>query len=119
MKIAIPAAKDDPQSVPEERFGRTPGFLIYDTTTGQWSYLENRQNYDAPQGAGIQSAGKLVDSGVNAVVSPNLGPKAFAVLQQANIPVYNMQPGTVAQNAAACAAGELARMDGANREDHW
>lgn len=119
MRIAVPAAGPDPASAAEERFGRAPGFLILDTQSGSWEFAANTQNYDAPQGAGIQSAAHLVNAGVDAVCSPNLGPKAYAVLQQAGIPVYVLQAGSVADNAAACQHGRLPRMDGANQDGHW
>ncbi|HPJ71123.1 MAG TPA: NifB/NifX family molybdenum-iron cluster-binding protein, partial [bacterium] len=50
------------------RFGRASGFLLCDTETGRHSFLPNDQNLNAPQGAGIQAARHVVESGAEAVV---------------------------------------------------
>ena len=87
MRIAITTAGYGLDSPVETRFGRAPRFLIYHSKTGAFTLLENSQNLDAAQGAGIQSAMHLCNEGVNCVITGNCGPKAFATLDAADIKV--------------------------------
>jgi predicted Fe-Mo cluster-binding NifX family protein len=61
----------------------------------------------APGGAGIQAAQFIVERGAQAVVTGNMGPNAFSVLQSAGVPVYLFDGGTVRQAVEACRQGRL------------
>ena len=119
MKIAVPTAENNQHARPEERFGRARGFMVYDSDNKSWTHIDNVQNYNAAQGAGIQSASHLVEAAVNAVCCPNLGPKAYAVLNQAGVAMYMLQDGTIQENVEACIAKKLKPMSSANQEGHW
>ena len=81
MKIAVTSQGPDLNSQVDPRFGRAKSFLVVDTETGEFSVHDNTQNLNAAQGAGIQAGRTVVDLGVSAVVTGNVGPKAFATLQ--------------------------------------
>ena len=119
MKIAIPAVDREPTAMIDARFGRTPWFLVFDTETGTWEAVENTQNLQAVQGAGIQSAETLVRHGVTTVLTPHCGPKAFRVLQAAGVTLYLGVSGTVAEALAAYQAGSLQPAASADVEGHW
>ena len=53
------------------------------------------------------------------VITGNVGPKAFAALQAANVKVYPGVTGTVKEAVEKFKAGELQPADGANVEGHW
>ncbi|MFO7761953.1 MAG: NifB/NifX family molybdenum-iron cluster-binding protein [Thermodesulfobacteriota bacterium] len=97
MKIAISAAGDSMQSPFEPRFGRAPGFMIYDTETGKSYYLDNSDQQGLSQGAGIQTAQKISEQGVQALITGNIGPKASATLAQTDIKIFSSSARTVAQ----------------------
>jgi predicted Fe-Mo cluster-binding NifX family protein len=61
----------------------------------------------APGGAGVQAAQFIVERGAAAVVSGNVGPNAFNVLQAADVPVYLFNDGTVRDAVTAYRAGTL------------
>jgi hypothetical protein len=63
MKIAITTSGIDLDAPVDPRFGRAKSFIIYDTDSGQWSVLDNAQNLNAAQGAGIQAATAVVKDG--------------------------------------------------------
>ncbi len=107
MKIAIITSGDGLDSHVDPRFGRAKAFVIYDTDTGEWSLLDNAQNLNAAQGAGIQAAAAVANAGVEAVLTGNCGPRAFATLSAAGIAAYHGVSGTVQQAIDALSAGEL------------
>jgi predicted Fe-Mo cluster-binding NifX family protein len=62
--------------------------LLWDFETKTFTLIENSQNLQALQGAGIQSAQNVINTGAEALVTGHCGPKAFKVLQAAGIPIY-------------------------------
>ena len=119
MKIAITSQGSDLTSQVDPRFGRAKSFIVLDTGTDECSAHDNTQNMNAPQGAGIQAGRTVVDLGAEAVITGNVGPKAFATLQAANIKVYTGAYGTVKEAVDKFKAGELTPADGANVHGHW
>ena len=119
MKIAFSAQGKDTASQTDSRFGRAKYFVVVDTETGAFTAHDNSQNLNAPQGAGIQSAKNVNDFGAEAVVSGNVGPKAFAALQSAGIAIYTGATGTVQEALEAFKGGTLNKADKASVEGHW
>ena len=119
MKVMITSMGGGLESVIDTRFGRAHGFIRYDTETNVWERIDNKQNLNAAQGAGIQSAQTVIDSGADAVITGNCGPKAFSVLKAAGIAVYVVEGGTVKDALDQLAAGTLATSDSANVDSHW
>ena len=119
MKIAVTSQGKDLGSPVDPRFGRARYFIVVDTETGEFSVHDNAQNVNAAQGAGIQAGRTVVELGVKALITGNVGPKAFATLQAANIKVYPTASGTVKEAVEKFKAGELHPADGANVEGHW
>ena len=76
MKIAISSQGNFPDSNVDPRFGRAKYFIIYDTETDSFDVIDNVQNIQAAQGAGIQAAQNVANQNVELVISGNLGPKA-------------------------------------------
>jgi len=119
MKIAVTATGATPESDVDPRFGRAKYFIIYDIDSGTWESRDNTVNLNAVQGAGIQAAKNVVDAGVQAVITGNVGPRALSVLQKAAIPVYTGAQGTVQDAVAAFSGGSLNAVDRATVEGHW
>ena len=69
-------------------------------------------------GAGIQAAQFVVEHGAQAVLTGNLGPNAFSVLEAAGIPGYLVPEGTVRQAVEAFKAGRTQPTAGANVAAH-
>jgi predicted Fe-Mo cluster-binding NifX family protein len=69
-------------------------------------------------GAGIQAAQFVVNQGAQAVLTGNLGPNAFDVLQAAGVKGYLVSECTVGQAVEAFKAGQLPPMSGANVVAH-
>ena len=71
----------------DPRFGRAGGFVLVDLPDMSVSYLDNGLAQTRAQGAGIETAEKMSEAGVNVVLSGYVGPKAFEALQAADIKV--------------------------------
>jgi predicted Fe-Mo cluster-binding NifX family protein len=119
MKIAISSQGKTLDSKVDPRFGRAKGFVVYDLDTGSTEYASNDQNLNIPQGAGIQTAQNVAQTGAQAVITGNIGPKAFSALKQGNITMYLFTDGTVAEAIDAYIKGELTPTADANKPGHW
>ncbi|MGE4291461.1 MAG: NifB/NifX family molybdenum-iron cluster-binding protein [Desulfovibrio sp.] len=119
MKVAISCEGSGLDSRLDPRFGRAAGFLICDLEDGSTEYVDNEQNLSLPQGAGIQSAQTVANTGAKAVVTGHMGPKAFLALEKGGIKVYLGAEGTAGENLEAYKAGKLSQADGPDKEGHW
>ncbi|QSH41633.1 NifB/NifX family molybdenum-iron cluster-binding protein [Lentisphaerota bacterium ZTH] len=119
MKLAFAAAGRELDSSLDQRFGRCPGFLIYDTETSETYYTDNTQNLNAAQGAGIQAATIVADTGADYVICGHCGPKAFRTLQAARIKVICGASGTVSDLIEKFKQGKLNSAEVPNVEGHW
>lgn len=119
MKIAFSTSGHDLNAPVDTRFGRALKFLICDPETNEYSVIDNTQNLNAAQGAGIQSAETVARSGAKALVTGHCGPKAFRVLSAAGIKVYTVEGLTVAEALDRFRAGTLVEAVSADVEGHW
>ena len=119
MKIALTTSGRDLNAPLDSRFGRAPLFLIYDLDANTFDVVDNQQNLNAAQGAGIQSAQNIARLGVSALVSGHCGPKAFRVLQAAGIKIYNSSAASVKEALDLFRAGNLHEASSADVEGHW
>jgi len=119
MKVALTTSGNDLAAPLDSRFGRAPKFLIYDLEAKTFEIVDNEQNLNAAQGAGIQSAQNIARLGVKAVVTGHCGPKAFKVLKAADIKIYNTVAATVTEALNQYRDGKLAEASDADVEGHW
>lgn len=110
MRVAISATAASKDAQVSPVFGRCNYFVIMDTDTGEMTSLQNPAQ-GAFGGAGVQSAQMVVQQGVQAVISGNLGPNAKQVLDAAGIEAFVGDGLTIAEAMAALEAGELGQMD--------
>jgi len=120
MKIAVTVqgtGLDDPV---DPRFGRAAGFLVVEAETGEATYLDNRAGGDAAQGAGLQAAKRIADSGATVLVTGHCGPNAFRALQAAGIRVFTgVDGGSVREAVARYQAGQLSEAGTPDVKGHW
>ncbi len=119
MKVAVTTGGPDWDAPVDSRFGRAKKFAVVDVEPQTLTVHDNSQNLNAAQGAGIQSAQKVVELGVDAVISGHCGPKAFRVLKAAGIRIYTTQAATVKEAVDLFATGKLAEAADADVEGHW
>ena len=119
MKVVVTSQGETLDSNVDPRFGRAKNFLVVDTENGEFKCVDNAQNLNAAQGAGIQAAQTVCGTDAEALITGNCGPKAFKVLSAANIKVYVGASGTVAEALEKFKKGELKESEEANVEGHW
>jgi len=119
MKVVFTTSGDNLDAPLDSRFGRAPKFLVYDLDAGTFETVDNRQNLNAAQGAGIQSAETVARLGAKALVTGHCGPNAFRVLTAAGIKVFTAEKATVAEALKKYRAGELTEAGSADVEGHW
>jgi predicted Fe-Mo cluster-binding NifX family protein len=119
MLIAITSSENSLDSQVDLRFGRAKGFIIYDTDNNSFEYLDNTQNLEAAQGAGIQAAQNVVNKNVEAVITGHCGPKAFKVLSTAGVKIYTVGEGEINNLIEKFKNGELQEAASADVEGHW
>ena len=119
MRIAVSSQGTDLDSKVDPRFGRASRFLVFDTDNETLEILDNEQNVNAAQGAGIQAAESVSRKNVDIVVSGNLGPQAFRALEAAGIKAALWSDGTVSEAIELARNNKLTICDKANVEGHW
>ncbi len=119
MRIAITSQGAELSGEVDPRFGRAKCFLIYDLDTDTFEAVDNEQNLNAPQGAGIQAARNVAANDVECVLTGHCGPNAFKTLGAAGIKVIVGVQGTVQEAIDKFKAGELKPAHNADVEGHW
>ncbi|MFO7677003.1 MAG: NifB/NifX family molybdenum-iron cluster-binding protein [Thermoplasmatota archaeon] len=117
MKICISSTGKNIDATVDLRFGRCQYFLIVDTTTMNIKTLSN-EAIRSSGGAGIQAAQNVTKEGIDAVITGNIGPNAFQILQAANIEIYTGAQGTIQEIIEKYKKGKLQQTHSANVKSH-
>lgn len=110
MRVGVSASGRDLNAQVDDRFGRCQWFLIVDSDLLEFTAFENRHAEEA-MGAGVAAAKDLIDGRVEAIISGQVGPKAYEVLKAVNIDIF-LVPGSITVKDALerLRRGELQRM---------
>ncbi len=119
MKIAVSSTADTSDSAVDLRFGRASGFIIYDLEKESFEFVNNEQNLNAMQGAGVQAAQIVVNQNVGALITGHCGPKAFKVLSAAGIKIFVGAEGSIKEVIEKYKNNELQQALEADVKGHW
>lgn len=119
MRIAVTSTGKDLDANTDPRFGRAAYFIIVNPETMKYETVENSQNLNLPQGAGIQAGKTVIENKADVLVTGNCGPKAFKVLQSAGVKIFTGAQGSVSDAVLQYKNGELEASGEANVEGHW
>lgn len=118
-KIAITSEGPGLDDALDPRFGRAAGFIIFDPAARTFEYVDNGASQSMAQGAGIQAAENVANSGASAVLTGYVGPKAFKVLSAAGIKVgQDLGDMTVRQAIDQFVKGKVDWARQPNRQGH-
>ncbi len=106
MKIAISVSAPEDGASFNMHFGRAPAFAIVDTDTGERQVIPNPAA-QLSGGAGIRAAELLARQGVQTVISGSFGPKAYDVLHDSDMQLYQAKSGTVEELVTRLLQGDL------------
>lgn len=116
-KIAISSEGPTLQDQVDPRFGRAGGFVIVDTTTMRTEYVDNGASQAMAQGAGIQAAETIANTGAQVLLTGYVGPKAFTALNAVGIAVCQDVDGmTVGEAAEKFKRGDIATAESPNSQ---
>ncbi|MFO7964113.1 MAG: NifB/NifX family molybdenum-iron cluster-binding protein [Desulfobacterales bacterium] len=101
MKIAVSAMGKTLDSDVDPRFGRSSGFVIYDTGTGQPHYVDNSARREQFRNTGIQTAQDLIEAGIDVLITGQIGPNAANVMKRSGVRVCSFNHGTVQDAVSA------------------
>ncbi len=118
MKLAVCARSEGLKAEVDERFGRSPYFVIVDTENEQVISSVRNTNADASGGAGPQSAQLLSEHDVEAIAVGNVGPNAATALEAAKIKIYTGLEGTVSTTVQKFKEGKMTPITGATVSSH-
>ena len=110
MKVCISSSGNSLDNKMDLRFGRAAYFVIADTDTMEYEVIENSAAASGG-GAGITSGQLMVDKGVAAVITGNVGPNAMNVLKASNIEIYRGVDTTVEENIKKLKKGLLEKIN--------
>jgi len=117
MKICVSSTEKDLNAVVDQRFGRCQYFLIVDMETMKVKTISNEGTLSSG-GAGIQAAQIVTKEGVGSVITGNIGPNAFQILQAAGIKVFTGAEGTIKDAIESYKEGKLQETGSPNVGSH-
>lgn len=90
MKIVISSTGKTVNDLVDGRFGRCKFFLIIDTEDEKVTYIENK-GQSSSGGAGIVATQQLINEKVDVVITGNLGPNAYRIMEESGIKSYQCE----------------------------
>ncbi|HNV86375.1 MAG TPA: NifB/NifX family molybdenum-iron cluster-binding protein [Candidatus Omnitrophota bacterium] len=105
-KICVTADGKSLDAGIDPRFGRCRYFIFVDLDSMALAAVEN-PNAQFAGGAGIQSGQFVISKGVKIVLTGNMGPNAFKVLESAGIEVVTGVSGKVSEAVENYKAGRM------------
>lgn len=110
MKIAIPIDEERLDAPICISFGRAPYFLMYETKSKEYGFLDNSTAASSQGGAGIKAAQIIVDHGVDVLLTPRCGENAAEVFKSANIQIFKTTSINVKEMLEAYSEGCLSEL---------
>jgi predicted Fe-Mo cluster-binding NifX family protein len=118
MKICITSQGKELNSQVDMRFGRAQYFVILEPDTMAFESIEN-PNVGGYGGVGIQTAQLMAEKEVKVVLTGNIGPNAFRVLESAGITAFTGISGTVNQVIERYKSGEFTKTQSPTVPGHF
>ncbi|MDO9085140.1 MAG: NifB/NifX family molybdenum-iron cluster-binding protein [Anaerolineaceae bacterium] len=108
MKILISSQGQNSDGPIDDRFGRCPWLIKYDTETNQIEALEN-PGFRQSGGAGIAAAQFVIDQAADVVISGDFGPHAARAFEASDTKmcIFNGDISTVQQAVDSFLQGKL------------
>ncbi len=119
MKIAISSTGKDIKSAVDVRFGRCPYFVIVEIEGKEIKSTKAIENTATGQagGAGVTAAELIGNQDVEAVITGNMGPRAFDVIAQLGIEIYQAE-GAIEEIVKQFIEGKLKKVSAPTGPQH-
>ncbi len=111
MKVAISSNGENLSDEVSEVFARCPYFILVDIEGGKIIKSEALKNKAGFQmsGVGVYTSKFLAEKKVETVIAKNIGPRAFDLLKQFNIEIYQAE-GKIEEALDKFSRGQLERL---------
>jgi len=121
MKIAISSKGNNPESEVDIRFGRCDYFLILDVDEKNKKITNFKAIKNIAQtqtgGAGITAGEIVAKQKVDAIITVNVGPRAYSVFEQFGIKIYQAE-GKIKDVVQKFLNGKLKEVNNATGPQH-
>jgi predicted Fe-Mo cluster-binding NifX family protein len=117
MIVAVSSEGDGSSSKVDARFGRTNLFMLVETEGMVYTSVKNESS-EGVGGVGPAVAQMLLDRGVKAVITGNVGPNAFRALSEGGVQIFEGSGHTVEEAVNLLMIGKLTRIGAATNPGH-
>ena len=100
LKICITSKGENPDSIIEKNFGRTPFLAIYDTISKEFDFIENI-NRNLAGGVGPKTAQMVIDNNTEVLITGIIGINAKNVIDAAEIRIVKTDSEKTLKEAVA------------------
>ena len=90
MKTVITSTGNAISAAFDLRFGRAAWFCLFDQESGRIEFLKNEQGH-LNSGAGTRTAEKMIELGVDRIISGDFGPKVKEMMEKFEIQLVVLQ----------------------------
>jgi len=117
QRVCVTSTGASAKDAVDPRFGRCAYFMVSNGPGAEFKAVENTAR-GLGNGAGIQAAQTLANMGIEVVLTGDLGPNAFRVLNATGIRAFRTNDGTVEQAASEFFQGRLVEIEGPTGPGH-
>lgn len=118
MKVCVSAQGETLDAAVDPRFGRCPFLVFVDAESLDCQAVTN-PGFESSGGAGISAGQAVVDNAAETLLTGNVGPNAFNVLNAGNVAVYTGATGTVRDAVQALKEAKLTQVNAASVDSHF
>ena len=93
MNICVTSSGPNLDSLIDPRFGRCPYFIFVNDKNLEKIRAISNEGVNAVRGAGVQSAQTVIDQNADVVITGNVGPNSFRVLNDSKIRIFQAATG--------------------------
>ena len=116
MKVCVSSTGRELTSSVDPRFGRASFFIFIDSETKEYEAAANGAG--GAGGAGVQAANLVCEKKADCVLTGNIGPNAFSVLQTAGIDSFLGIEGTVEESLDMYLQNKLKKAEDPSNAGH-
>ena len=113
MKIGIASTGRSLAENVYKRFGKSPAFLIYDTSTKAINAINNFSK--CLEGCGPQAAQVLIDNKIDSIIIGDIDDRSLGILIKNNVAIYEGYPGTGKEALQKIGENKIKKINDANQ----
>ena len=109
MKVVVSAEGTNKESILDKRFGRAKNFILFNSDKNTYELIDNTAK-QGTHGAGPKAAQLVIENNADVLITGNLGPKAYTVIDETDIEVFRGKEVSVQENIEYYLASKLEKI---------